>query len=162
MQANSSWLPTWHSAQPFATRKSIFLLLEDFFYNMRWERAVVEARCVNRGALIAALIWKVWVKIFWKSTPSKLLFWIESFSGYLWIKTSLMLKIKLMQSVRSSAIGTKTSFSWRFYRGRASLIRHRRRCLIQPFRGSLSSCYKGILVHCYDTDSWIEETTNSL
>ena len=162
MQANSSWLPTSHSAQSSATRKSIFLLLEDFFYNMCWERAVVEALCVNRGALITALIWKVWVKIFWISTTSKLLFSIESFPGYLWIRTSLTLKIKLIKSVRSSAIGTKTSLSWRFYTGRAFLIRHRRGCLIQPFRGSLSSCYKSILVHCYDTDSWIEETTNSL
>ena len=111
MQANSSWLPTLHSTHLFATRRSIFLLLEGFFYNTRWERAVVEVFCVNRGTLIIALIWKVWVKKILKIYPLQVAIFTCNFLGIYELRLPLTLKIKMIRSVRSSKIGNKTNFS---------------------------------------------------
>ena len=162
MQANSSWLPTLHSVHLFAPRRSIFLLSAGFFYNTRWERAVVEVVCVNREALIIALIWKVWVKDILKMCALQVAILNWNFSGYLRIKTVFDTENQIDAECKKFYNRQQNKFIWRFYKVRVSLICHRRGCLIQPFPGSLSNSYKIFLVRCYDTNSWIEETMNSL
>lgn len=72
-------------------------------------------------------------RVFWKSTLSRLLFSIEMFLGIYELEPSLMLKIKLIWSVRSSAISNKTNF-FKYFIGGSSLLD------LQPTRLLISAC----------------------
>ena len=94
-------------------------------------------------------------RVFWKSTLSKLLFSTEIFLDIYELGPSLMLKIKLIRSVRSFTISNKTNIFKCFLGGSSLLDPPPTRllnsaCLVVkkwiPCPGSLSSYCKSLLI----------------